>query len=258
MLKVLITGESGYIAKSIHFECKDKYDISTVGRKDFDLTNTNEVKNYFKNKYFDVIINTSVVGGSRLEKDHEHNTYKNILMFDNLLENKDHFKKLINFGSGAEIYYPTTPYGLSKKVINKIIQNTEDFYNLRIFAVFDHNEIETRFIKQCIKNCLNNKPINIDQNRFFDFFYMKDLIKIVDHYIISENLDKTIECCYSEKRTLSEIACYICNFFHKDTETNILLKNKDFGMNYIGGRNSLNINYIGLENGILDTISLIR
>lgn len=257
MLKVLITGESGYIAKSIHSECKNKYDISTVSRKDFDLTNTKEVKKYFKNKYFDVIINTSVVGGSRLEKDHEHNTYKNILMFDNLLENKDHFKKLINFGSGAEIYYPTTPYGLSKKIINKIIQNTEDFYNLRIFAVFDHNEIETRFIKQCIKNCINDKPIKIDQNRFFDFFYMKDLTKIVEHYIISEKLDKTIECCYSKKRTLYEIASYVCSLFDKDPETNIIINNTDFGMDYIGNTYLLNMNYIGLENGILNTISLI-
>ena len=76
---------------------------------------------------------------------------KNIQMFYNLLNNKHYFGKLINFGSGAELNMPTDPYGLSKNIISKIIDAEPHFYNIRIYGVFDENELDTRFIKNNIK-----------------------------------------------------------------------------------------------------------
>ena len=37
-MKILITGGNGYIARSIYSILHNKYDITTIGRKDFDLT----------------------------------------------------------------------------------------------------------------------------------------------------------------------------------------------------------------------------
>jgi hypothetical protein len=73
-------------------------------------------------------------------------------MYYNLLENKEHFGKLINIGSGAEVLSLDTPYGLSKNIIYNSILNTDNFYNLRVFAVFDNNELDRRFIKTAITN----------------------------------------------------------------------------------------------------------
>ena len=42
-------------------------------------------------------------------------------MYYNLLQNRNRFARLIHFGSGAEKYLPSTPYGYSKKVIAKSI-----------------------------------------------------------------------------------------------------------------------------------------
>ena len=37
-LKILITGGNGYVAKSLYNAYKDVYDVTSITRKDFDLT----------------------------------------------------------------------------------------------------------------------------------------------------------------------------------------------------------------------------
>ena len=44
-------------------------------------------------------------------------------------------------------------------MIRQSILEKENFYNLRIFAVFDENEWDTRFIKTNIRHYINKKPI---------------------------------------------------------------------------------------------------
>ena len=38
-MNILITGGNGYIAKSLHNALKDKYNVLSVSRDNFDLTN---------------------------------------------------------------------------------------------------------------------------------------------------------------------------------------------------------------------------
>ena len=56
----------------------------------------------------------------------------NLIMFYNLIRKKEQFNKLISFGSGAEFNTEYSPYGFSKKVINKLIHKHDNFYNLRM------------------------------------------------------------------------------------------------------------------------------
>ena len=93
------------------------------------------------------------------------------------------WKKLISFGSGAEIGYPSDPYGLSKNIINRIIKEESNFFNIRIYGVFDENELDTRFIKNNIKRYINKQPLEIHENKYMDFFYMKDLITVTDRAV---------------------------------------------------------------------------
>ncbi len=144
---ILITGKSGYIAKSLYRELSSKYDVTCIGRDTLDLTNSIDTRVYMRDKHFDVIIHTAVSGGSRLRKDNYLDMDINLSMYYNLLQNKLSYDKLIHFGSGAELYMSDEPYGLSKKVIARSIEEINNFYNLRVFAVFDENELDTRFIK---------------------------------------------------------------------------------------------------------------
>jgi nucleoside-diphosphate-sugar epimerase len=250
-MKILITGGRGYIAKSLHQALHEKHDVTLVTKNDLNLTRRDEVKYYFKDKYFDLVIHTAVTGGNRLSWDGPNVVLSNLLMYDNLMRCRDKFTHLIHFGSGAEIYSPETPYGLSKKVIAKSITEKENFYNLRIYGVFDENELDTRFIKANIKRYINKESIQIFENKTMDFIYMKDLINIVEHYINSNDLPKEIDCVYSNNYTLQEIA-KIINKLDKHKVDIILLGDKKKS-SYIGSFTDLGINYQGLIKGIFNT-----
>ena len=247
-MNILITGGNGYIAKSLSKSLDNSISIT---RKDFDLTDRHATNKWFEGKYFDVIIHTAVKGGSRLLVDGGNIFYENIQMFYNLLNNKHCFGKLINFGSGAELGMPSDPYGLSKNIISKIIDNEDNFYNIRIYGVFDENELDTRFIKSNIKRYINKESIEIHQDKLMDFFYMKDLIELVRHFIYKDNLPKNVDCTYDiDACYLSDIAYIINDLSDYKVEIKV---GEGKGKKYIGDWNPININYIGLEQGIKET-----
>ena len=129
-------------------------------------------------------------------------------MFYNLLANQDKFGQLISFGSGAELNYPTDPYGLSKNIINRIIQNEAKLNNIRIFAVFDENELDRRFITPNIKRYINKQPLIVHQNKLMDFFYMEDLVSVVEYIMFNPQV-KEIDCTYPLSYSLYDIASFI-------------------------------------------------
>ena len=70
-MNILITGVDGYIGKSLCYGLKD-YNITDINRKICDLFNSEQVDNFFKDKYFDVVIHCAAAGGSRLKKDNDN------------------------------------------------------------------------------------------------------------------------------------------------------------------------------------------
>jgi len=246
-MKILITGKNGYIAKGLANKLKEKHSIIGIGKDDFDLTNRESTNKWFKDKHFDVIIHTAIVGGSRLKQDDEKVFFQNLSMFYNLLSNQDKFNQLISFGSGAELGYPMDPYGLSKNIINRIIQNEPKFNNIRIFAVFDENELERRFIISNVKRYINKEPMIIHQDKFMDFIYMEDLVSLVKFSILHPSIN-VIDCCYQEKHKLSDIAKIINNL--SDYQVPIEISSKELASSYTGIYNELRIKFIGLEKAI--------
>ena len=208
---ILITGGNGYIAKSLSKALGNEYNVTSITRKNFDLTDKEATANWFKGKFFDVAIHTAIKGGHRLRQEDGDDFYQNLQMFYNLYYNQHCFGKLLSFGSGAELGQPIDPYGLSKKIINEFLKPEINFYNIRIFAIFDENELNTRFIKSNIERYINKEEIIIHQDKLMDFFYMKDLITLVKHYIEENHLPKIAECSYTKKYSLLNIANIINN-----------------------------------------------
>ena len=255
-IKILITGGNGYIARSITNSLWEKYHIIAPGREELDLLDSKSVDNFFEGKYFDVVIHTATVGGSRLKEEDETVSFYNLIMFYNLIRKKEQFSKLISFGSGAEYRAGYSPYGFSKKIINKLIHKYDNFYNLRVYAVFDEKEKDTRFIKSNIQRYLNNDPIVIHQDKLMDFIYMSDLIAIVEHYILSNNLLKEVDCIYDDTVSLSKIAQQINNISINKVPINI--EDPLPGQNYIGTYSELLITFIGLEQGIKNVYNKLK
>lgn len=258
-LKILITGGNGYIAKSLHSYLYPEHDITLVSRTDFNMTRREEVQHYFKDKYFDVVIHTAVKGGSRLNPlEGPDVVLANLLMYDNLMRCRDKFNKLIHFGSGAE-EAADGPYGFSKHIINQLIKLDPKSVNIKIYAVFDENELNTRFIKGNIFRYINQENIVIHQDKQMDFFYMKDLVSMIKwliNYREEEFPVQEINCSYLEKHTLSQIAEIINSL--DDYKVEIQLEDVIEGESYCGIHPVMPFNLIGLEQGIKEVYNLLK
>jgi dTDP-4-dehydrorhamnose reductase len=248
MIKLLITGKNGYVASSLFSYLREVYDVTMLGRDTVDLTNGSAVGDWFSGKYFDAVIHTAIVGGHRLQKDSFNVLDMNLQMYYNLLDNRIHYDKIINIGSGAELYDINNPYGFSKYVIQKSVSYNSRSYNTRVFALFDENELNTRFIKANILRYIKREPILIHQNKLMDFFYMQDFIKVIKFYIESYDPPKEIDCVYKDSYTLSDVANIINSL--SDHTVPIHVNEIGLGASYIGLYTPTDLLYNKLEDGI--------
>ena len=207
-MNILITGGNGNIANIIKNNLT-KYNIFSPPKYELNILDLNKLKEYIEINNINVIIHTAIQGGRRTKVDSYDVVYNNILMFENIINVSRNMKMVINFDSGAiydrksdilnrqenEIYnIPEDFYGFSKYIIYKRSLQYDNIYNFRIFNIFHPNEEKDRYIKICMDASINNE-ININDDKYFDFFYSLDFIKVVEYYLdnISSNiLEKTI------------------------------------------------------------------
>jgi len=260
---ILITGAKGYIARNIASRLYD-CNVTLTDRTTLNPLNSDSVDSFFEDKYFDVVFHTAIKGGTRLAPDEENFVYQNCLMHFNLLRNEKHYGKYISFGSGAEFdraldinensnfnkSLPKDPYGMSKILIAKSGESFEKFYNLRVFNIFNEDELPTRMIKGNLLRYINYEDMVIHQNKLMDFMYFEDFMKIVNFYVYEENCPKTINCSYKEKYLLSDIAEIINSL--GEHKVNISIENKNMANSYIGNYelDDYNIKVDGLVSGI--------
>lgn len=257
-MNILITGANGYVGSNLYRYLNNKYHITTITRQDFDLINRQQTKNWFDDKFFDVVIHTAIKGGSRLKADDCSILDDNINMYYNLLSCKQHYNKFINIGSGAEIYNPDSFYGLSKKIISTSTLQKDNFYTLRIYGLFDEYELPSRFIKNSINNYINKNKITIYKNKMMDFIYFQDFLQIITNYIENNELPKDIDCVYKKKYSLLDIANLINQLDNYKIDIDIIDPIADY--DYISTTTQSNVysNFIGLEQGIINSYRKIK
>jgi len=266
-MKVLVTGGNGNIAKMIKNNLQgDEYEITNLSRNDLDVLSFTQIEKYLTENNFDILVHTAILGGRRTKEENGDVTHKNLVMFENLLFFADKFKMIINFDSAAiydrstdilnrkesELYtIPTDYYGFSKYNIFKRSLQYNNVYNFRIFNIFHVNEEPDRFIKSCFTAKKNGNSVTIFEDKYFDFVYEDDFIKIVKFYFDNVNsqtsLQKTINICYEKKYKLSDIATII---LQDESKINIIKNNS---MNYSGDGSllkSMNIDLLGLEDNL--------
>ena len=266
-MKILITGGNGFIGKSLIKVLKQEHEVFSPSSQELDLTNSQAVEKYLRNKYFDWVIHCAIRGGRRTDEDRAEVTYNNLKMFFNLMNSKDRFGKFINFASGAEFdrtsainsntnslkdSYPTDPYGMSKNIISRILQDCLHCYNFRVYGVFGADEDDTRFIKSNIKRYKNIEDLKIFQEKAFDFFYIDDLVTVVKYYIDHPTypLDNDMDLVYQQKYKLTDIGRIINNL--SAYKVNAEAEDYREAPSYLGSNLgiTLDIELVGLEEGI--------
>ena len=269
-MRILITGANGYIGSALYKALSQDWanHVICISRDIVDLTDIRDVCDFFKSQeFFDCVIHCAVVGTTEPKRDGYDQSKdwsildQNLLMYYNLMQYKDKFNRFIHLGSGVEIDYDQeeTPYALSKKIIAKSIDNNEHFYNIRLFGLFDENELDLRFIKSNLKRYINKQPIKIVQNKQMTFFYMKDFIKVIEYYLDYGNHDipKNFECAYENNYTLCDLGLYINSLSNYKVE--IEIEKPWIDVPYIGYfTKDLGIEFEGLEQGILNTYKALK
>jgi len=273
-MKILVTGGNGNLAKMIRNNLlSTDYEITNLSRNDLDVLSFTQIEKYLTENNFDILVHTAILGGRRTKEENGDVTHKNLLMFENLLFFADKFKMIINFDSAAiydrstdilnrkesEMYtIPTDYYGFSKYNIFKRSLQYDNVYNFRVFNIFHVNEEPDRFIKSCFLAKNNGTSVTIFEDKFFDFVYEDDFVKIIkfyfDHVNSQTGLQKTINICYEEKYKLSDIATII---LQDETKINIIKNNS---MNYSGNGSllkSLPIDLLGLKDSLKKYESLL-
>tara|TARA_R110000772_G_scaffold100838_3_gene201211 strand:+ start:819 stop:1640 length:822 start_codon:yes stop_codon:yes gene_type:complete len=273
-MNILITGGKGFIGRNLIKSLKDEHQIFSPSSKELDLTDSISVKKYLQTKYFDWVIHCAIAGGKRKVQDSPTTTYNNLKMFFNLMNSKDRFGKFINFASGAEFdkttsinnntnnllkSYPTDYYGMSKNIISRMLQDSINCYNFRIYGVFGKDEDNQRFIKSNIKRYKNKEYLEIYQEKAFDFFYIEDLVSIVKYYINHPKypLDTDMDLVYQQKYKLTDIGNIINNL---DQHTVSIKKfDRREAPSYLGSNIGipLDIKLIGLKEGIKQVYNAI-
>jgi GDP-L-fucose synthase len=263
-MKILITGGNGNIAKMIKSNLSNIHDIHALSRDKLNILKYDELSNFLSQNSFDVLIHTAILGGRRTKEENGDIVHYNLVMWENLLRFTHKFKLIINLDSAAiydrstdilnrkeyELYtIPTDYYGFSKYVIYMRSLQYHNVYNFRIFNIFHSKEEPNRFIKSCFIAKENNTPVTIFEDKYFDFVYEDDFIKILNYYLsnLDNNLAKTINICYKQKYKLSEIAKLI------DPNINLNILKEVSDNNYTGNSDllyNLNIDLLELENSL--------
>ena len=255
MVKILITGGDGFIARSLSENFCSDFSVVSANREMLDLTDSEKVSDYLKRNSFDIIIHAATYDAapSFSTKDPNKVLENNLRMFFNIVRCKNHFGKMIYFGSGAEFskdhwkpkmkedyfdtHIPNDQYGLSKYIMSKHAMLSQNIYNLRLFGVFGkYDDWRYRFIPNICCQTLFDMPITINQNAIFDFLFIDDLLKIVKWFINNQPSRNIYNVCSGNTYEFMALAEKIIEISGKDI--GIDLRTKGPGKEY-SGDNSL-------------------
>lgn len=230
-MNILVTGGSGFLGKNIIKAFEKKYNMFLPTHNELDLLDEIKILDYVLLNDIDIIIHSAILYEHKSD-DRTNLVEINLRMFFNIERCKNHVRKIIYFGSGAEysnLHYkplmketyfgehiPCDKYGFAKFCMSKSLENT-NIYNLRLFAVFGNHEDARRFISQCIRNVKNNENIVINRNVCFDYMYIDDLTNILEWFINNNPKYNVYNVCTSKPYKLLEIA----NMVKKITKSNV-------------------------------------
>lgn len=264
-MNVLITGSSGFIGRNMTEKLVNcgkldqfkpvTYTLYTPNSCELNLLNRDEVNEYVDQNHISVIVDCACWNSYvNKAKDPTLVLANNVRMYTNIMSCQHLVDRIVHLGSGAEYdreswkhkmkegffgqNVPKDDYGLSKYIIRSI--NTASIRgvasHLTLFSVFGPYEDYTkRFISYCILKAMAGQPIEIRENRFFDFTYVDDIVRIVHLFIrdINEGLRYAdYNICSGKSYELAEVAALVVSLL--DSKSPIVVNNPRLSREYSG------------------------
>lgn len=224
MKKVLLTGGTGFIGRSILPILGRECSVDAPSRHELDIIDSQSVHDYFLSKRYDVVIHCANINPYRNpQNDKQENMFEYTLRgFFNIEREKKSYDKLFYIGSGAEYdkrkdisfvkegnigeSIPHDPYGFAKYILNDKARSSTNIYNLRIFGCYGPTDAKGKFIRDAIDCCFEGKAVSIRQNCLFDYMYVDDLGEIILRIINTPLAYHDYNICSGRRIALEDIA----------------------------------------------------
>ena len=263
-MKILVTGARGFVGSYIVEQLlKDQHIIYTPSSQALDLTNLTAVNAWFDTIEVDAVIHCALSGREVLGSTDPQYLSDGLLMFRNLWLNRNKYQQFIHLGTAYELdlnvnnelvkedefinHLPTTSYGYAKNIVARIIRDTDNFYNLRLFGNCYETEGSMRFLKRIA----TQKEITISNDMYIDYLYMPDIIPMIRCILNGKAQHRDINMVYNNKYRLSELAYMMCDTLGIDHNKVKITGSSD---NNLTGDSSILDSYgfdlIGIEQGI--------
>lgn len=231
---ILLTGSSGFIGRNLkESPALKNYQLLTPTHAELDLTDFESVQKYFQFHSIYMVIHAAGKPGHRVAATPDRVLYENTMMFLNLYRNRQYFTKCLMLGSGAiydqkrmvdeveetdaGFFIPKDEHGLNRLVCYLISLTTNKFIDLRCFGIFGpYEDYRIRFISNLLCKALFDLPLTMNQDRRFSFLDVKDLGRIIDHFIRYETMYDSYNIVPTETLTLDAIAKMILKITKKD------------------------------------------
>lgn len=275
---ILITGANGFIGRHLVSELRDTAALLTPRSFELDLLDRKRVDAFFANYDIDFIVHGAASGVRVTPDAADWIASNNLHMVEHLSAHVSADCPMLVLGSGAEYdkrrplckvkeeewlhSAPSDPYGRGKHAISRFILEHEHICNLRIFGIYGMYEHPSRLPAYVLSRCMANEDILLNQNVVFDFLYVKDLCRIIRHFIESGIQEKFVNACPDESISIKEFAELAASFF-PDFPGRICFRNEGWGKEYTGSNTLLRsliegFAFTSYEEGLRDYIQDIQ
>lgn len=221
MMKILLTGVTGFIGRNLKEIWSKRYDLYTPPHQELDLLDAGAVEAYLRENLFDVVLHNANTNHVAHPEREGHVLEYNLRMFCNLERCRGLYGRLYYFGSGAEYdmrhyipsmresyfgtHVPQDPYGFSKYLMSSLASG--NIYDLRLFGVFGkYEEWRRRFISNMIYRNLTGQTMGMNQNMYFDYLYINDLSSVLEWFLCHEPKHHHYNVCAGQRFELLSLA----------------------------------------------------
>ena len=228
-MNLFITGGSGFIGSHLkkRLALNENLNVFAPKSSELNLTDESAVDDFVRAHKIDAIVHLANRGGGRDTLDMTNVTEYNLRIFFNIAKQKNKVAKIISFGSGAEYgkhkpiinareddykeALPLDEYGFYKAIASHYIEDcANNIIQLRLFGIYGEMEnYRYKFITNAVVKNLLHLPITINQNVFFDYMYVEDLLNVVEFYIENDVRHKIYNASSGTKIDLLSLAALV-------------------------------------------------
>lgn len=198
IMKILVTGGSGFIGKAFIKNYRKKFDIVAPSHEQMDLNNVRAIDEMFKKHKFDAVLHLAGLGEKGNDMSLEAD---NLIMFKNIqyMSIIHGVKKLIIVGEGVEFdrnrpivdftedmfgdSIPTDGYGLGRYLINVLASKDKITTSLRIFNVYGVGGGARPINKIVAAGSRGRKQIVIDRDQVVSAVTVDDATRVIAEFL---------------------------------------------------------------------------